>query len=204
VTRGIKKSVPAASKPRIVTFSQLTPKPWINGRGITRDVGGKVLPGGQVDWLISIAELTEDAAFSHYESCDRIFTLIKGGTVELTVGQAEPVRCTPLIPLHFPGDSPTHCRVIEGPARAFNVFAGRAVKSAQVSVATIVGGHRERLCRHASAIHCVYGKAVIGEHTLTAGDTILDPQVAEIQARDGTVGLVVVEFVSCSGPAPKP
>lgn len=197
-------SVPAASKPRIVTFSELTPKPLINGRGITRDVGGQVLPGRRVDWLISMAELTEDAPFSHYEDCDRTFTLIKGGEVELTVGQAEPVRCTPLIPLLFPGDRPTHCRVIEGPARAFNVFTGRAAKSARVSVATIVGGHRERLCRRPAAVHCVYGKAMIGEHMLAAGDTILDPQISEIQARDGTVGLVVVELASCSESAPKP
>ena len=69
----------------IVRFSDLTPRPWPNGRGITRDVANLRSSDGSYDWLISIAELVEDVEFSHYAGCDRIFTLIGANPVDLHI-----------------------------------------------------------------------------------------------------------------------
>ena len=91
----------------IFRFSELMPRPWPNGRGVTRDVANKKLSNGSHDWLISIAELVEDAEFSHYEGCNRILTLVRENSIDLHISNLSPVRCNQLVPVHFPGDRPT-------------------------------------------------------------------------------------------------
>jgi hypothetical protein len=160
--------------PKVVRASQLRPTPWRNGRGVTRDVAGRTGAGGDAEWLISLADLTEDADFSHFPHCDRIFTLVQGGPVDLIFGGGATMRCERLVPALFSGDVPTRCRLPNGPARAFNVFADRRRRRAGVLVQAISDGHAAAPLADVAAVHCVSGRiGVAGIASLEPGDTLV-------------------------------
>jgi uncharacterized protein len=125
----------------IVRAADLKTRSWPNGCGITRDVAAQDRTDQGLEWLISIADLTESAEFSHFPHCDRILTLIEGTGVTLHLLGSAAMLCECLVPARFPGDVPTRCTMHAGPARAFNVFIDRRSCSAQVSVAEIAPSH---------------------------------------------------------------
>jgi environmental stress-induced protein Ves len=178
----------------IVRASDLKPKPWPNGLGITRDIVAQNRSEAHFDWLISIADLTESAAFSHFLACDRIFTLIEGDGVTLTLDHEYPMPCTPLVPASFPGDHPTHCTMGNTPARAFNVFIDRRSFDGQVAVRTIAGSHAIRSAARTAAIFCIAGMLDVDGDILAAGDTSVGGGAATIRASDGPATAIIVEI----------
>lgn len=182
------------ARPAIVRFVELTPRPWPNGRGITRDVANGKAGDGPYDWLISIAELVEDAAFSHYEGCDRIFTLIGDNPVDLQIGGLPPLRCHPRVPVHFPGDQPTACSLAGGPSRAFNVIVNRARMKGAVSSLAIAGHHQVEAPRRPVAIHCAAGAVTVGGEVLKPGDTLVAPPDCLLRTGDAAAALLVVHL----------
>ena len=153
--------------PTIIRAADLQPRPWPNGLGTTRDI---TVEDG---WLITVADLTGDAAFSHFPGTDRIFTLLGGPGVTLTLEGRSPLPCLPLVPASFPGDVPTHCRMAGGPARAFNVMAERGRAEARVAVRSIAAGHRVHSPSRCVAVFCAEGSLLIGDVRLRPEDTIL-------------------------------
>lgn len=177
---------------KIVRHQDLVVSPWPNGQGVTRDVAGKWLPDGRLEWLISLAELTADADFSLFDRCDRYFTLVSGEGVELTIGGASPFQCTPLVPFFFAGDVPTRCRAPR-PAQAFNVFMARDETAIEVTVHAIAPGHRLGVSRKIIAAHCVFGEMVLEGHVLKPGDTITGSDAREIEAGNTGANLLLVQ-----------
>ncbi len=177
---------------KIIKFSDLIAKPWPNGMGITRDIIGSNPSDGRLGWLISIADLVVDAEFSHFQGCDRVFTLVLGEGVELYFRDTAPVRCQPLVPVAFPGDTPTCCRVTAGPARALNVFARRTGSEAIVSALTLAQGHHLRLRSNPTAIHCAFGSVTVQGQCLAAGDTAINAIGPVITSVEEATGLVLV------------
>lgn len=177
--------------PRLIRMTDLDPKPWPNGKGVTRDVCGRSRSDGSMDWLISIAELSEDAPFSHFENCDRILTIISGEGIQLIIGNAPPVVCRPMVPVFFRGDVPTRCRITAGPGRAFNVFASRIGPQPTVSALHLAGSHELRL-HSALLVNCAAGSVRAGGELMRAGDTLVDPDGANIAAGEEGAGLVIV------------
>ena len=160
--------------PTIIRAADLQPRPWPNGLGITRDI-----TEGD-GWLITVADLTGDAAFSHFPDTDRIFTLLGGAGVTLELEGRPPLPCLPWVPASFPGDVPTFCRMKGGPARAFNVMAQRR-HEARVAVRSIAAGHGVSSTPRCAAIFCAEGSLTVGDERLGAGDTMLHPGATTIE-----------------------
>ena len=185
----------------IFRFDELVAKPWPNGRGLTRDVVSNRLSNGSIHWLISIAELVEDAEFSHYEGCDRILTLIGGNPLDLHINGASPVRCDPLVPVYFPGDRPTRCSLPGGSTRAFNVFINRAEMRGTVSGITIANTHEVTLPDSPAAVHCVSGSVTLQGDVLRSGDTLIAPRDRVIRTGGTPATLAIVNLQTKSGNA---
>ena len=181
-------------KPSIFRFSELTPRPWPNGRGVTRDVASKKSSDGSYDWIISIAEIVEDAEFSHYEGCNRILTLVGQNPIDLHIDGLSPLRCDPLAPVHFPGDKPTRCTLAGGSSRAFNVVVQRERMLGAVSSIRIAGNHKTVLPHRPAAVHCAAGTAIMQGEVLSAGDTLVAPRDPSLQTRDTPATILIVDL----------
>ncbi len=169
----------------IIRAAQLLPRPWPNGLGVTRDVWERH------GVLISIADLSQTAAFSHFPDADRIFTIIEGDGVELQLEGRASMPCLPFLPQAFPGDVPTTCVMGPGLRRAFNVFEPRTGPGAQVVVLRIAEGHR--VARGAAfAVHCVSGTLATGTIWLEAGDTAIEPEEDGLEAIGGAALAILV------------
>lgn len=192
----------ANARPAILRFGDLTPRPWPNGRGITRDVASQTSSEGSRDWLISIAELVEDAAFSHYAGCDRILTLVGENPIDLHIGEGAALRCHLLRPTHFPGDRPTRCTLAGGPSRAFNLIVDRARVRGAVSAIAMASHHEVAIPRGAVAVHCAAGTVTAQGETLRAGDTLVEPRGGVLRTSDAAATILVVEVRKTSDNSP--
>ncbi|MEW6705578.1 MAG: HutD family protein [Pseudomonadota bacterium] len=119
---------------RLLHVSEAATRPWKNGGGSARDL--LLWPGEHEPCLqISVADITRDGAFSPYPGIDRWFVLLQGAGVELTWPHAVRRLHAGHALLHFDGGNAPGCRLMGGPACAFNVLHRRgcgrvAVKSA--------------------------------------------------------------------------
>ncbi len=167
--------------------------PWRHGMGTTRDVVTVNGPDGALRWQVSIADLVQDAAFSHFPHCDRVFTPIAGDPPpELAVdgGRFEP--CPLLVPRPFSGEVPTLSR-IPAPGRAFNAVADRRHHRVTVAVQHLVADAPVALPDAAhTVVYCHAGEMEAGE-ALAAGDAAVGTgPCAARMVRDGTVLAVSV------------
>jgi environmental stress-induced protein Ves len=192
-------------EPVIVRAADLRPRPWPNGLGLTRDLAAGDRREGGFGWLLSIADLTGDAAFSHFAGCDRVFTLIEGTGVTLALEGRAPLPCLPWVPACFPGDVPTHCTMPAGTARAFNLFLDRARYAGQVSVRSIAASHAVPAPPRTVAIFCAEGALEIGAEQLQAGDTLLHSGAATIRAAaSGAIAVIVAVAPHADVPLAQP
>lgn len=177
---------------RIIRMADLVPAPWPNGRGITRDLVRQAGPDGGLAWLATIADLVEDAPFSHLPGIDRTFTVIEGGPVELAIEGSGPILCPPFVPIAFPGDRPTGCRMPGGRARAFNLMAARGAWQVEVRVVRAAGGWAVAIPAGLALVHCVDGRCSVAGRECGPGDTFVDPPPEGIEAmRDGATAILV-------------
>jgi environmental stress-induced protein Ves len=125
-----------ASHPDVVRIAACAPTRWANGRGVTRVLATGRFPGStaDVDWRLSVAELTEDGAFSLLPGRDRIFVALGGPGLTLTIDN-DRVAVNPLVPLHFSGDAPVYCH-INSSTVALNVMTRRMACIADVHIHT--------------------------------------------------------------------
>lgn len=123
----------------IIRASEMREGRWLNGMGVSWDIATE-LPGAgttDFDWRFAIARIDASVPFSHHENVDRIFTLIEGRELVLSVaglGDVE-VRET-FVPHRFPGDATTTCRLKDGPCRALNLFLARGSWGAEAELAS--------------------------------------------------------------------
>lgn len=183
-------AMPPSSCP-IIRGATLEPRPWVNGLGISRNIAQFGEGAGGFGWMIAIADLTGDAAFSHYAGIDRVFTIIEGQGATLTIEGSGPLRCRPFVPASFPGDRPTHCTMDGLPGRAFNLLLDRAGWRGSVTVRSLAAGHAVTL--RAAAVHCLAGALAVGAEALGVGDTALPAGAVTMVARDAAAMALVVE-----------
>lgn len=181
------------SAPRIVRAAALTPTPWPNGRGVTRDILSRRRPDGSIELLISLADLTQDAPFSHLPEIDRTFTLVEGDPVVLLFEGFEDLSCALLRPAFFPGDRPTACRLTGGPAKAFNVMVDRRLGRASVRPLRVADGAGAPLGPDVTAVHCVDGTVETPSGDLGPRDTSVG-SCERILAKGGAATVLVVEI----------
>src|SRR5262245_29949008 len=117
---------------------QLTPTPWRNGGGLTREIV-RMPAGSQMDdfsWRASIAEVSASGPFSAFEGVDRVIVLLSGAGVRLrsTDGAVDHMLDTPCEPFAFAGESAISASLIAGASSDFNVMTRRDTATADVRV----------------------------------------------------------------------
>jgi len=142
---------------------------WKNGGGRASEIA--VWPGPDDDafaWRVAIAEIERDGAFSSYPGVERTFILLDGAGVVLVLDDVEVELLVPHEPFRFSGDAACACRLVGGPARAYNLMVRRDRARGNVVVAdgasAIPGPFRFGVCYAASgASECLLpGHAPIG------------------------------------------
>jgi hypothetical protein len=117
--------------PQLVVVDTLTPQPWRNGQGATREL--LVRPEAHAQgsgWKLrlSVADISAAAPFSAFPGVQRHFAVVQGDGVQLQLGgmRGEPARTVALTPdsppLSFSGDEPVHCDLLGGPTRDLNLM----------------------------------------------------------------------------------
>lgn len=164
--------------------------PWKNGGGITRELavfpGHAALAGTEPFlWRISIADIAADGPFSAFPGYDRSIMLIAGQGMELDMQDAAPVQLRECYkPLRFSGDTPTYCRLLDGPVRDFNVMSARGRIEHHCEI--VSGGAAEAVWERGAMTvfcHCLHGNLIVklrdmAEWNLTAGQSLWLPKGA--------------------------
>ncbi|MFI5807093.1 HutD family protein [Streptomyces sp. NPDC051561] len=130
---------------KLLRAADRTAVAWKNGGGVTREIAGGPEGAGMTDflWRVSLANVAADGPFSVFPGVDRILTMVEGMGMDLTLedpgtgdvpGPGTRLVDTRYVPQHFPGDVPTHCRLLNGTVVNLNVMHRRGRASAQVEV----------------------------------------------------------------------
>ncbi|MEU5370876.1 HutD family protein [Streptomyces sp. NPDC005951] len=121
---------------RILRAAELTPAPWKNGGGLTREIatGPEGAGADAFDWRVSLADVTADGPFSAFPGVDRVLTVVEGAGMDLVVGGEHHIVDEPLWPHGFPGDLPTEGFLLGGPVVNLNVMYRRARTRAETAV----------------------------------------------------------------------
>jgi environmental stress-induced protein Ves len=111
----------AGMEPRAISVDAVSPQPWRNGGGITREL--LAAPDtGQWQWRVSVADIERDGPFSAWPGVQRWFAVLEGAGVALTIDGAAHVVTPRGGALRFDGDASTTCHLLEGPTRDLNLM----------------------------------------------------------------------------------
>ncbi|MDA3624028.1 HutD family protein [Saccharopolyspora sp. WRP15-2] len=116
----------------VVDPERVEPKPWRNGRGITRELWAEP-PGADFEWRLSLADLGEDGPFSRFDAVERVFTPVVGGGFELVV-DGRPHHADRYQQIRFPGEAEVALRGLVEPARVLNLMTARGRCRGEVHV----------------------------------------------------------------------
>lgn len=175
-----------------IRFDDLTPAPWKNGLGITREIR-RYERNAQLAARLSIADVEEDCAFSQFPGLQRILTVLTGDGFQLT-GDGMDVEARPLRPLPFSGDTPLKCSLHDGPVRDFNVIYAPDLCEVSVEMLGATSERRMVSADHSSlALFCVEGACDIGGIQLDRFDTGFTD--ADVVVEGGVLVLVRVSML---------
>ena len=121
-------------------IDRLTPMPWKNGGGTTREVVAWPIGAGldDFDWRISIASIAASGPFSAFAGIDRTILLLDGDGVHLAspdhgIDHRLDQRWQPFA---FAGEAPIDCTLLGGPSTDFNLMTRRDRVQGLVEVLT--------------------------------------------------------------------
>lgn len=117
-----------------LTPDNYTRQPWKNGRGTTTELW-RLERDGKLLVRLSQANVVEDGPFSLFPGIERNLTVLSGPGFRLTGGGLD-LRCTPLVPVAFPGDIALSATETNGqPSDDFNVMTARGLPLPEVILA---------------------------------------------------------------------
>jgi len=121
--------------PVVVIASAISPQPWRNGGGQTREL--LVWPKDSKSWhlRISLASVTRSGPFSPYPGVQRWFAVVEGNGVALRVAAEEYWLTAASAPLQFCGDTLVQCDLLDGPTSDLNLMISGGVGRMQHAVA---------------------------------------------------------------------
>jgi len=175
-------------------------QPWKNGQGVTWQVAASPAGAGldHFDWRVSIAEISQDGAFSTFAGIDRTIAVIEGAGVTLTVDGVDHALA-PYQPLEFAGEAETSCRLVEGTTRDLNLMTARDRAHGSIEFLTVVGEVRV----DARVLIIVNGNAQVcigGEWAdLEAFDALLLDGAVSLTAEHAVVAVIRVRSPFVSG-----
>ncbi|MDI9333012.1 MAG: HutD family protein [Cytophagales bacterium] len=107
--------------PLHIRTADCPPQPWKNGGGVTREL---LTWPSKDDWQlrISVADITQDGAFSSFVGVQRAFAVIEGVGVRLQFADRLEVVTQDSAPLMFDGADAPDCQLIGGATRDLNVM----------------------------------------------------------------------------------
>jgi hypothetical protein len=115
--------------------------PWKNGKGVTREIA--IFPPGagldNFDWRVSIADVSEGGAFSHFPGIDRQFAVLDGTIILDIAGEGRITLGPKSDPVAFPGDVSCSADIPGGAARDLNVMTRRGRYASRIGLATANG-----------------------------------------------------------------
>lgn len=172
---------------RHLPYASLTPTPWKNGGGVTREIAigpEGVGFGGAFAWRLSIAEVASDGPFSVFPGIDRTLTVLSGAGVKLDFAEGEDlVIDVPGRPARFDGGRSCEGKLIAGPVTDFNVMTRRGLATHRVRRITL--GEEtlaEVLENEVTALLLLKGQVTVEagteRRTLAAQDTLLVERLA--------------------------
>jgi len=143
----------------------ITPQPWKNGAGLTREIAFGGPSAAEFDWRISVAEVAHDAPFSAFPGIDRCITLLQGAGMRLRAddGHLDHTLSTPLAPFCFSGDMPLTATLLGGACSDFNVMTRRGRCRSEVDV---LRGTAELRAADVVLLLCCTGEWAVGTETL--------------------------------------
>ena len=180
----------------------ITPQPWKNGAGLTREIafGGPI--AAEFDWRISVAEVAHDAPFSAFPGIDRCITLLQGAGMRLRAddGHFDHTLSTPLAPFCFSGDVPLTATLIGGACSDFNVMTRRGRCRSEVDV---LRGAAELRAADVMMLLCSAGEWAIGSERLRPMQGLVwRAPPGAIDARPIDEGAALLAVRLCHDPAP--
>lgn len=126
---------------RTIAHSSFVKGLWRNGRGVSWDIASdQPFGAAQFGWRLALAEIAADEPFSHYESVDRVFTLLEGPGIDLEFAGGKKLAVHERhVPHAFACDVPTTCTLVGDRALVLNLFTARGVWQSDVVVLDVEG-----------------------------------------------------------------
>jgi environmental stress-induced protein Ves len=118
-------------------IADLSPTPWKNGGGSTREIVCRPQGAGMdgFDWRVSIATIAQSGPFSVFAGVDRVILLLDGDGVRLQSAKGVDHRLDEALqPFAFPGEEALDCTLLGGPSQDFNVMTRRSALRAELRV----------------------------------------------------------------------
>jgi len=156
--------VAVGRQPEIIRAETYQKVPWRNGGGFSRVIAG----GDDEEWRLSVATIERDGEFSDYSGFDRTIVAIDGNGIELTVDGVTQQLSRRYAPFTFSGNAKTTCRLLDGPARDFNVVTRRDRWSHTVAISRVMGPRLQLAVARLCFVYVLRG-TILGA---SAGDTI--------------------------------
>ncbi len=128
---------------KLLRYSDLEVQPWKNGAGIRRDLAHGRYKADDVDasWMMSLADISANADFSHYQGVTRWFLPITTGWITLNFqrdGIDFPVELHGESPPHkFSGEDKVNAVLHNGPIKALNLMTTDANANVDVQRITL-------------------------------------------------------------------
>lgn len=114
-----------------VPLKDVTPTPWRNGGGMTRELVSWPDAEHWV-WRLSVAEVAQGGPFSVFAGVHRWFAVLSGRGVQLSVGPHRAVLREDSAPFEFAGNTPVDCQLLDGPTQDFNLMARQGVQARMI------------------------------------------------------------------------
>lgn len=122
-------------KPLVVIAAAVSPQPWRNGGGQTRELLLWPADTGAWNLRISLASVTRSGPFSLFPGVQRWFSVVEGNGVALRVEGKEYRLNAASAPQQFRGDAPVHCDLLDGPTSDLNLMVSGGMGRMEHAVA---------------------------------------------------------------------
>jgi uncharacterized protein len=117
-----------AGSPQVISLADVSPQTWRNGGGETRELlvcnVENSAKNSVENWRyrISVAEISANGPFSHFDSVQRHFCVLSGEGVNLQINEANHRLTKSSDALSFSGSATVDCTLIDGPTSDLNLM----------------------------------------------------------------------------------
>ena len=193
---------PGTGRTRVIPANSYRRERWKNQLGWTREIARSPAPGDW-HWRMSIAEIEQDAAFSHFDGIERELVLLSGNGLRLCFDDGEQVELPPPHGrLRFAGERGATGQLVDGPTQDFNLMWRRGAVDAQLWHRPLVGPMVVFVEPGSTwAVHLLAGQARFADASglppLAAADTALLVGTGEMRQRfviDGGGEVLVIRL----------